>query len=258
MQNTELQITHYVQPPSDDAAKRAYEETVESESQSGSHHEGDGSDLSVAGSMGPTDQVNMDDFLQQQHPTHHTLAFAGQSSETKWTERLNQELLPEQGAEMIRSRNRNRGLSQKPQPYAEDMDTAVVGHQIDPFSLPLKSTADSLVNAYFSTIHISFPILNKIDFLNQYDQLYIMMELEGFEQRTFIAKLQLVFAIAAVHAHLVQAHWAGDARDHMLYFSQARMLAVDSGVFNEDCHLAQVQVFGLGGMYLLVTNQLNR
>ena len=257
MQDNEFRITRCTQPPSDDAAKRAYEETVQSESQSGSHDDGDGSDPSAAGSMGPTDQVNKDDFLQQES-THHAPAFAGQSSETKWTERLNQELLPEPGADMFRSRNRDRDLSQKPQPYAEDMDTAVVGHQIDPFSLPVKSTADSLVNAYFSTIHTSFPILNKIGFLNQYDRLYSMMDLEGFEQRTFIAKLQLVFAIAAVHAHLIQAPWAGDARDHMLYFSQARVLAVDSGIFNDDCHLAQVQVFGLGGMYLLVTNQLNR
>ena len=256
MQIADLQIT-CAQPPSDDAAKRACEETVQSESQSGSHDDGDSSDPSIAGSMGPTDQVNKDDFLQQ-NSTHHSTAFAGQSSETKWIERLDQELLPEQGAGTLRSRNKNQGISQEPQPYAEDMDTAVVGSQIDPFSLPVKSTADSLVNAYFSTIHISFPILNKVDFLNQYDRLYSLTEPEGFEQRTFIAKLQLVFAIAAFHAHLIQVHWAGDARDHMLYFSRARVLAVDSGIFNDDCHLAQVQVFGLGGMYLLVTNQLNR
>ena len=207
--------------------------------------------------MGPTDQVNQDDFLQQRS-AHHTPAFAGQYSETKWTEKLEKELLPKQGAKMSKSQNGNQSLSQKSQPYAEDMDTAVVGHQIDPFSLPVKSTADSLVNAYFSTIHTSFPILNKMDFMNQYDQLYSTMDPEGFEQRTYIAQLQLVFAIAAVHAHLVQAHWAGDARDHMLYFAQARVLAVDSGIFNNDCYLSQVQMFGLGGMYLLVTDQLNR
>ena len=33
-----------------------------------------------------------------------------------------------------------------------------------------------------------------------------------------------MFAIAAVHAHLIQADWTGDAKDHMLYFSQARVL----------------------------------
>ena len=207
--------------------------------------------------MGPTDQIDQDDFLQQ-ISTHHARAFAGQSSETKWTAKLHTELLPKQGVKMSKPQNRNQSLFQKSRPYAEDMDAAVVGHQIDPFSLPVKSTADSLVNAYFSTIHTSFPLLNKMDFMNQYDQLYTTMDPEGFEQRTFIAMLQLVFAIAAVHAHLVQAEWAGDARDHMLYFSQARVLAVDTGILNDDCYLGQVQVFGLGGMYLLVTNQLNR
>ena len=207
--------------------------------------------------MGPTDCVNRDDHLQQPS-TNNSPAFAGNSSETKWTERLNHELLPKQEARISKIQNRYQDFFPKPQSYGEDTDTAVVGHQIDPFSLPVKSTADSLLNAYFSTIHTSFPILNKKAFINQYDQLYSTMDPEGLEERTFLAKLQLVFAIAAVHAHLVQADWAGDARDHMLYSSQARVLSVDLGILNDDCYLSQVQIFGLGGMYLLVTNQLNR
>lgn len=207
--------------------------------------------------MGSTDHINQDGFQQQRY-AHHVTSFTGASSGTRWIEKLNEELLPEQGAKKSQSQNKNQGVSQNLQPYAEDMDSAVVGHQIDPFSLPLKSTADCLVKAYFSTTHLSFPILNKVDFMSQYDQLYSTMDPEGFENRTFIATLQLVFAIAAAHAHLVQADWTGDARDHMLYFSQARVLAVDTGILNDECYLGQVQVFGLGGMYLLVTNQLNR
>ncbi len=207
--------------------------------------------------MGSTDHVNQDNYLQSGSALDIP-PFAGQSSETKWTEKLDQELFPKQRAKLSKSHGKSQGFSQKPRPYAEDMDAAVVGHQIDPFSLPVKSTADSLVNAYFSTIHLSFPILNKLDFMILYDQLYDTMDPEGFEHRTFIAMLQLVFAIAAVHAHLIHADWTGDARDHMLYFSQARVLAVHTGILNDDCHTDQVQVFGLGGMYLLVTNQVNR
>ena len=205
--------------------------------------------------MGSVDHINQDDSMQQRF-AHHVEPFKGQSSESKWTEKLNRELLPKQKAHISQARNMDQGFAS--QTYAEDMDTAVVGHQIDAFSLPVKTTADSLVNAYFSTIHLSFPILNKMDFVSQYDQVYSSMDPEGFRDRTFIATLQLVFAIAAVHAHLVQADWTGDARDHMLYFSQARVLAVDTGILNDDCYLGQVQVFGLGAMYLLVTNQLNR
>ena len=206
--------------------------------------------------MGPTGVINRDDTVLPRS-ARRSSAFVGQSSETKWTERLDKELLPKE-EKKARSQSGNHGLSPTSQPYAEDMDAAVVGHQIDPFSLPVKTTADSLVKSYFSTIHTSFPVLEKKNFMNQYDQLYSTMDPEGFEPRMFVAKLLLVFAIAAVHAHLVQAHWAGDARDHMLYFSQARVLAVDTGVFNDECDLGQVHVFGLSGMYLLVTNQLNR
>lgn len=242
-------------PPRNEPATEPHKEPVRHESRSDSCDDGGGSDISGAGSMGSADHINQDDSMQQRF-AHHVEPFKGQSSESKWTEKLNKELLPKPKAHMARARDMDQGFA--PHTYSEDMDTAVVGHQIDPFSLPVKSTADSLVNAYFSTIHLSFPLLDKLDFVSQYDQLYSSMDPEGFRNRTFIATLQLVFAIAAVHAHLVQADWTGDARDHMLYFSQARVLAVDTGVLNDDCYLGQVQVFGLGGIYLLVTNQLNR
>ena len=240
---------------------------VKSESHSGSHHEGGGeSDVSGVGSMGSTDHINLDDYMKHRS-AQQAPAFIGQASESKWMEKLHDELLPKQEVEISKPQSEDQGFPQnatdgvggkKARPYAEDMDAAIVGHQIDPFSLPVKSTADHLVSAYFTTIHLSFPILSQMDFMNQYDQLYSTMDPEGLEHRTFLAILQLVFAIAAVHAHLIQADWTGDARDHMLYFSQARVLAVDTGVLNDDCYLSQVQVFGLGGMYLLVTDQLNR
>ena len=207
--------------------------------------------------MGDTDRVDQDERLPQLS-SNNTPAFAGNSSETKWTERLNHELLPAQEARMSKSQDRYQDFSQKAPSHREDTDSAVSGHQIDPFALPVKSTADSLVNVYFSTIHTSFPILHKVAFMNLYDQLYSTRGSEGLEQRTFLAKLQLVFAIGAVHAHLIQADWAGDARDHILYSSRARVLAMDSGILNDTCYVSQVQVFGLGGMYLLVTDQLNR
>lgn len=84
------------------------------------------------------------------------------------------------------------------------------------------------------------------------------MDPVSYGDRIFLALLQLVFAVSAVHAHLTEADWAGDGRDHMLYFAQARILAVDTGILNNTCFLGQTQVFGLGGMYLLVTDQINR
>jgi len=216
--------------------------------------------------MGSTDRVNQENFGQEDNEDP-SLAFAGPTSETKWIQRLKRELGRDKRACKSKAAPRDligsRGIGQRPggpnrQQYSEDMDTAIVGHQIDPFQLPLKETADALVDAYFSTVQISFPILNKADFMYQYEELFNAMDPVSYENRTFIAILQMVFAISAVHAHLTEADWAGDGRDHMLYFAQARLLAVGTGILNDDCFLGQTQVFGLGGMYLLVTDQVNR
>ena len=210
--------------------------------------------------MGSTDHVNQDNFEQGG-------SFVGQASGDKWMRRLTKELGQEDSQANIRRQYNNPGYvqdtgpggaGQNPSPFGEDMDTSIVGHQIDPFSLPIKMTADALVNSFLSTIHLSFPMMNKAEFLFQYGQVWSVHDLTTYQDRTFLSVLQLVFAIGAVHAHLIEADWVGDGRDHMLYFAQARMQAVDTGVLNDVCYLGQVQVFGLGSMYLLATDQINR
>ena len=117
----------------------------------------------------------------------------------------------------------SQGLAkQNPQHQCEDTDTSVVGYQVDPFSLPLKSTADALIASYFSTVHLSLPVINKADFLFHYEQLANTIEPSTYPDRTFMAKLHLVLAIGAVHAHPTEAEWAGDERGNMLYFVQLR------------------------------------
>jgi len=201
------------------------------------------------GSMGSTDQVNENKFVRQGASPQYTMAFAGQASDTRWLQTLERELRgdPDLGPS-----------NKQPQLQSEDKDMSVVGGQLYPFELPLRDTADAFVNAYFNSVHLSFPILDKHQFMTQYVELYNQTNTAAYEDHTFVATAHLVFAIGAVHAHLVDADWAGDPRDHMLYFANARVLAVDSGVMNDSCYLVQVQVFGLGAMYLLVTDQINR
>ncbi len=229
-------------------------------------HDSDGeSQTSGIGSMGSTDCVNQEDLMPEDNEDQ-TLAFAGPTSETKWIRRLKRELDGDIKAGKSKAAIQEptgQSISQRPggpnrRLYSEDMDTAIVGHQVDPFQLPLKDTADALVEAYFSTVQVSFPILDKAEFMFQYEEVFKAMEPVAYHDRTFIAILQLVFAISAVHAHLTEAEWAGDGRDHMLYFAQARILAVETGILNDTCFLGQTQVFGLGGLYLLVTDQINR
>lgn len=199
--------------------------------------------------MGSTDQVNENNFVRQGGNRKDITAFAGQASDTRWLQKLKREL----------SADAETGASnKKSQLRSEDNDMSLIGGQLYPFELPLRETADALVGAYFDSVHLSFPILQKQQFMTQYQELYDTPDPPSFKDHTFVAIVHLVFAIGAFHAHLVNAHWAGDSRDHILYFANSRVLAVDSGVLNDTCYLHQVQIFGLGTMYLLVTDQINR
>lgn len=226
--------------------------------------------VSGVGSMGSTDHANEEDFAQAER---NSKMFVGQASDISWIQRLEKELayLPAKDTDRGTLRHPDvsapsRGKERhgrntdnlNPNPYPEDMDTSIIGDHLDPFDVPVRSTADCLINSYFKTIHPSFPVLDKAYFMEQYERYFAIQDSSGFGDRNFIATLQLVLAIGAVHAHLVGAQWAGDERDHLLYFAKARVLGIETGILNEMAYLGQVQVFGLSGMYLLVTDQINR
>lgn len=50
----------------------------------------------------------------------------------------------------------------------------------------------------------------------------------------------------------------GDERDHLLYFSRARLLSLNGNTILNHPDLQQVQVLGLIAFYLLATSQINR
>lgn len=234
---------------------------------------GDGeSRASGVGSMGSTDHANEEDFAQAESE-RKSKAFVGQASDISWIERLEKELanLPAKDFDQGVLRHADVSASSRgkerhsrstdnlnPNPYPEDMDASIIGDHLDPFDVPVRSTADCLLDSYFKTIHPSFPVLDKAYFMEQYERYFAIQDSSRFGDRNFIATLQLVLAIGAVHAHLVGAQWAGDERDHLLYFAKARVLGIETGILNEMAYLGQVQVFGLSGMYLLVTDQINR
>lgn len=241
-----------------------------------SEHPGGESVASGVGSMGSTDHANEEDFTQGLSD-RKTQAFVGQASEIRWMQRLERELTKSPTQDIDRNAmdhtdqpvssrdtgppgvgNSSRYPSNNPNPYPDDMDTSMIGDQLDPYDVPVKPTADALIASYFRTVHPSFPILDKAYFLDQYEDYFKTQNSESFRDRTFITTLQLVFAIGAVHAHLIEADWVGDERDHLLYFAKARILGIDTGILNDMAYLGQVQVFGLGGMYLMVTDQINR
>lgn len=138
--------------------------------------------------------------------------------------------------------------------HCDDLTVLIPG-QVELYELPPKQTADALFQNYLDTVHPSFPIIGKITFAAQYRTFFESDKTPG---NNWLAILNLIFAIGAKYSHLVQAEWRGDERDHLLYFTRARMLAMNSDTILGHPDLQQVQVAGLMAFYLLSINQINR
>lgn len=214
--------------------------------------------------MGSTDHVNYDDFMSPA-PEMQPPAYIGQASEVSWMQKLNKELSREAGSD--EHGGKHAALSSAVRPLAgrpestlwpEDMDSSIIGSQVDPYGLPTKSTADALVKAYFSTVHPTFPMFDQAAFLRRYEVHFSSAETDPCENGVFVALLQAIFAIGAVHAHVTNCDWVGDDRDHLLFFARSRMLSTHAGALSESVSMGQVQLLGLAAVYLIATDQINR
>lgn len=224
---------------------------------SDSDHDGE-STASGVGSMGSTDHVDYDAF-QRPRTERKIPSFVGQTSEVAWMHRLGWELGKGAGNEpSILPSIGGPPPGQLFPPWPEDMDSSVVGDRLDPFQLPIKSTADALLNTYFKTIHPAFPILDEVSFLRDYELHFASNESDPTQNATSMALLQTVLALGAVHAHVTNSNYAGDERDHLLYFARSRVLGTHTGLLSEQISMAQVQLMGLAAVYLIATDQMNR
>lgn len=216
--------------------------------------------------MGSTDHVNEHDFSNPT-PERHNSSFAGAASDLTWMQKLNTELAqpPEEEAQPSQPKPSARlsnthgsdPVSNLLTPFFEEIDLSALENQVDPFEMPIKTTADGLIRVYLDTVHLSFPILDKDTFLHEY-ALFSTPRSQSSEDKTSFPKIQIVFAIAAVHAHLTGANWVGDERDHLLYFARSRIFSGETGFLSETIDLDHVQLFGLASMYFLSANQINR
>jgi hypothetical protein len=64
----------------------------------------------------------------------------------------------------------------------------------------------------------------------------------------------MIYTIASRHAHLTQAPWCGDERDHLVFLAQARILSMNRDTLFNHPNLQQVQIEGLTAFYLLATD----
>ncbi|KAK5297990.1 hypothetical protein LTR99_007679 [Exophiala xenobiotica] len=233
-----------------------------------------------AGSTGALDRTD-EDFTREQA---RSTGYMGKNSEITWLQRLREEnqfgdrpqdILGDEKQRKLAdasvtsfSSMRPPGEVQLPLAEADDGwsindynyhldDTSIFTlDAVDPYELPTPDAANHLFNAYVERIHPSFPIIGKINLRTQFRKF-----IGGTVQKPpekWLAILNMIFAIAARYSHLVKADWRGDERDHLIYFTRARLLTMNSETLFQHPDLQHIQLLGLMSFYLLCVSQVNR
>lgn len=232
-----------------------------------------------AGSIGGLDRTE-EDFTRE---GAKTTGFMGKNSDITWLQRLRKENKYGEGTSAQDANQERRydisGLSFRTHTYQDTTnvalpevgqgftiqessyhlnDLAIFAHEaVDPYEMPTNEHASMLFNTYMQRVHPTFPIVARMNLHNQFSK---FMSRNGTQQppRKWLAIINLIFAIAAKYSHLTQAEWQGNERDHTIYFTRARMLAItDETIFNHP-DLQMIQVLGLMSYYLLAIDQVNR
>ncbi|KAI9035128.1 Zn(II)2Cys6 transcription factor, partial [Aspergillus affinis] len=138
--------------------------------------------------------------------------------------------------------------------HLDQLEISVPG-PVQVYQMPHQPIADHLFADYLETVHPFFPIINRPLFQSQYEKFFGDSVRPGDK---WLAILNLIFAIAAKHAHLTQASWRGDKDDHLVYLTRARILSMNGDVLFSHPDLQQVQVEALTAFYLLACDHINR
>ncbi|KAL4884692.1 fungal-specific transcription factor domain-containing protein [Aspergillus karnatakaensis] len=211
---------------------------------------------SLPSSIGSLDAIDRVDEDLNRSPNSRATGYMGKNSEVTWLQRLRREA--EHRARKLS------GASENP----PDRDFAIhsVNYHLDDvdikppgpvhlYWIPPRSYADKLFEDYLNTVHPVFPIISRSLFASQYRNFFDNSARPGDK---WLAILNLIFAISSYHAHLMQAPWRGEERDHYVYLARARALGMNSDALFTHPDLQQVQVEALTAFYLLSTNQINR
>jgi hypothetical protein len=200
---------------------------------------------------GVTDRVEED--LNRSEDSRST-GFIGKCSPIYWMQELENDFEQRQPQSEGPQELENKVPLHAVNYHLDDLSILPLG-PVNAHAMPPPELAEQLFESYLTTVHPSFPILNRTLFRAQF-RTFIDDGVRPGDK--WLAILNIIFAIGARYAHLVDAPWRGDPNDHLIYLTRARVLSVNSdAVF---CHpdLQQVQVEGLTAFYLYSTHQINR
>jgi hypothetical protein len=140
--------------------------------------------------------------------------------------------------------------------YHMDDNSIFTYDAVDPYEMPTPDMANHLFDAYMQRIHSSFPFVGRLNLTSQFHR-FISGQIQRPPEK-WLAILNLIFATGAKYSHFINADWKGDERDHLIYFTRARLLSVNSETLFQHPDLQTIQILGLTALYLLCCGQINR
>ena len=136
-------------------------------------------------------------------------------------------------------------------------DLSVTTHEtVDPYEYPTADTAQHLFNCYMTRVHPGFPILGSVNLAAQFSK-FVTGQVQRPPEK-WLAIINTIFAIGARYSRLIHAERKGDERDHLIYFTRARLLSINTKTLFEHPDLQSIQTLGLMSFYFLSTGQINR
>ncbi|KAL8768617.1 MAG: hypothetical protein Q9209_005176 [Squamulea sp. 1 TL-2023] len=226
-------------------------------------------DASNVGSMGSTDHLDEASFAGESGGGRID-AFLGQTATDNWVERIKHNLKISDADELRTGHGSSgdhkvytRRQGEEGPGTAADMNrtshvrTPMFQEHFEPYELPLKATADSFIAAYFATVHPVFPIVSRSQFLWNYEKFFASTETAESSASLFVPILHIVLAIGGVHTYVTHAPWASDGRSRLMRFARAKATILDACVLGASAY-EQVQLCGLGGLYMLIMYDINK
>ena len=215
--------------------------------------EEDMDDQDEVGSTGSVDAVNIDPDRDDTRATGHL----GKSSSVAWAKRTASEIQAGTDDSSITSREADFNL---PSYYTEDSD---ISYQVDEGNLniyqwPNSDLVSALINSYFENVNNILPIVDKLKF-----EAWIATAVPGSSQLSesdtiWLSTLNLMFAVAAYHAHLTNAPHRGEHYDHIIYCARAKKLAMDERLLYRDARLSSVCSMSIQCLYYLSICHINK
>ncbi|KAL8998725.1 MAG: hypothetical protein Q9169_002280 [Polycauliona sp. 2 TL-2023] len=242
--------------------------TADGSKEESSDDPGGEDDTSNVGSMGSTDHLNEETFAGDTG-NERIHSFLGQTASDTWVERIKHNLKisdadePKGGHDTAggyspRSRQEQIPGTATGSKSTSSIKASMLHEHVEPFELPTRATADALVAAYFAAVHPVFPIVSRSQFLGIYETFFASADGGGsWSTSMFVPMLHVVLAIGAVHAYATHASWAGDERSRLLRFASAKASVLDACIFRASAY-EQVQLCGLGGLYMLIMYDINK